>query len=53
MNDKLEFLSKNNWFFSLDEIIEWVERVSKIPVDDSKLQPEICVVEVQYSYGKI
>ena len=30
-----------------DAIIEWVERVSQIPVDGSGKIPEICIVEVR------
>lgn len=29
-----------------NEIQDWVERVAKIPVDDSGEEPEVCVIEV-------
>lgn len=29
-----------------DAIMEWVERVAKIPVDDSDITPEVCIIEV-------
>ena len=27
-------------------IMEWVERVSKIPVDGDEEEPEVCIIEV-------
>jgi CTP synthase len=30
-------------------IQDWVERVAKIPVDDSGLEPDVCIVEVCYA----
>lgn len=29
-----------------NEIQDWVERVAKIPVDTTGLEPEVCVIEV-------
>lgn len=32
-----------------DAIIEWIERVAKIPVDGSDETPDVCVIEVSES----
>ncbi|CAH6718156.1 CTP synthase 1 [[Candida] jaroonii] len=34
-------------------IQDWIERVSKIPVDDSGLEPEICIIELGGTVGDI
>ncbi|EGV61314.1 CTP synthase ura7 [Yamadazyma tenuis] len=34
-------------------IQDWVERVSRVPVDDSGLEPEICIVELGGTVGDI
>lgn len=34
-------------------IQEWIERVSKIPVDESGLEPEICIIELGGTVGDI
>ena len=31
-----------------DAIQEWVERVSKVPVDGDNKVPDVCIIEVQY-----
>jgi hypothetical protein len=31
-----------------DAIQDWVERVSKIPVDDTGEEPDVCIIEVLY-----
>lgn len=36
-----------------DAIMEWVERVSKIPVDDSNVTPEVCIIELGGTIGDI
>ncbi|KAJ3334351.1 CTP synthase ura7 [Blyttiomyces sp. JEL0837] len=36
-----------------DAIQDWVERVSKIPVDDSGLEPDVCIVEMGGTVGDI
>jgi CTP synthase len=36
-----------------NEIQDWVERVAKIPVDDSGLEPEFCIVELGGTVGDI
>ncbi|KAJ1538973.1 CTP synthase ura7, partial [Cladochytrium tenue] len=36
-----------------DAIQDWVERVSKIPVDDSGLPPDVCIVEMGGTVGDI
>lgn len=36
-----------------DAIMEWVERVAKIPVDDSNSTPEVCIVELGGTIGDI
>ena len=30
-----------------DAIQDWIERVAKIPVDESGLPPDVCIVEVR------
>lgn len=32
-----------------DAVQEWVERVSKIPVDDTNQEPEVCIIEVRFN----
>lgn len=34
-------------------IQEWIERVSRIPVDDTGLEPEICIIELGGTVGDI
>ncbi|CAH2355150.1 CTP synthase 1 [[Candida] railenensis] len=34
-------------------IQDWIERVSKIPVDDSGLEPEVCIIELGGTVGDI
>ncbi|KAK6456994.1 CTP synthase [Scheffersomyces xylosifermentans] len=34
-------------------IQEWIERVAKIPVDDTGLEPEICIIELGGTVGDI
>jgi hypothetical protein len=29
-------------------IQDWIERVSKIPVDDTDEEPDVCIIEVLY-----
>lgn len=29
-----------------DAIIEWIERVAKIPVDNTNQTPDVCIIEV-------
>ncbi|KAI8830613.1 CTP synthase N-terminus-domain-containing protein [Chytriomyces cf. hyalinus JEL632] len=36
-----------------DAIQDWVERVAKIPVDDSGLEPDVCIVEMGGTVGDI
>ncbi|KAJ1554902.1 CTP synthase ura7 [Cladochytrium tenue] len=36
-----------------DAIQDWVERVSKLPVDDSGLPPDVCIVEMGGTVGDI
>lgn len=36
-----------------DAIQEWIERVAKIPVDDSGLEPEVCIIELGGTVGDI
>lgn len=36
-----------------DAIQDWVERVSKVPVDDSGEEPDICVIELGGTIGDI
>ena len=31
-----------------DAIQDWIERVAKIPVDDSGEEPDVCIVEVSH-----
>lgn len=30
---------------------EWIERVAKIPVDETGEEPDVCVIEVRMSLG--
>ena len=34
-------------------IQEWIERVSRIPVDDTGLEPEVCIIELGGTVGDI
>lgn len=34
-------------------IRDWIERVAKIPVDDSKTEPDVCVIELGGTVGDI
>lgn len=36
-----------------DAIQEWIERVAKIPVDEDKLEPEVCIIELGGTIGDI
>ncbi|KAI8807969.1 CTP synthase [Cladochytrium replicatum] len=36
-----------------DEIQNWVERVARIPVDDSGLEPDVCIIELGGVVGDI
>ncbi|KAJ3194808.1 CTP synthase ura7 [Irineochytrium annulatum] len=36
-----------------DAIQDWIERVGKIPVDDSGLEPDVCIVEMGGTVGDI
>lgn len=36
-----------------DAIQDWIERVSKIPVDDTKSKPDACVIELGGTVGDI
>lgn len=36
-----------------DAIQEWIERVAKIPVDGKDGQPDVCVIELGGTIGKI
>ena len=31
-----------------DAIQVWIEQVAKIPVDGSKVEPEVCLIEVSF-----
>ena len=33
-----------------DAIQDWIERVARVPVDDSGREPDVCIVEVSYFY---
>ncbi|CUM67962.1 uncharacterized protein PRCAT00005675001 [Priceomyces carsonii] len=35
------------------EIQDWIERVAKIPVDDTGLEPEVCIIELGGTVGDI
>ena len=34
-------------------IQDWIERVSKIPVDDTGEEPDVCIVEVRLSFNPV
>lgn len=36
-----------------DAIQDWIERVAKIPVDDTKQEPDVCVIELGGTVGDI
>jgi CTP synthase len=36
-----------------DAIQDWVERVAKIPVDDTQQEPDVCVIELGGTVGDI
>lgn len=36
-----------------DAIQEWIERVAKIPVDDSRAEPDVCIIELGGTVGDI
>lgn len=36
-----------------DAIQDWIERVSKIPVDDTKSEPDACIIELGGTVGDI
>lgn len=36
-----------------DEIADWIERVAKVPVDDSGEEPDVCIVELGGTVGDI
>ncbi|KAI9840352.1 MAG: CTP synthase ura7 [Thelocarpon superellum] len=36
-----------------DAIQDWIERVAKIPVDDTKEQPDVCIIELGGTVGDI
>eukprot|EP00835_Amoeboradix_gromovi_P005786 NODE_584_length_6418_cov_0.079601.p1 type:complete len:492 gc:universal NODE_584_length_6418_cov_0.079601:6158-4683(-) len=36
-----------------DEIQDWIQRVAKMPVDDSGLEPDICIIELGGTVGDI
>ncbi|RAL03251.1 putative CTP synthase [Aspergillus ibericus CBS 121593] len=36
-----------------DAIQEWIQRVAKIPVDDSKAEPDVCIIELGGTVGDI
>ena len=36
-----------------DAIQDWIERVSKIPVDDTNEQPDVCIIELGGTVGDI
>jgi len=36
-----------------DAIIEWIERVAKIAVDDTKEEPDVCIIELGGTVGDI
>lgn len=33
-----------------DAIQDWIERVARVPVDDSGREPDVCIVEVRFFY---
>ena len=36
-----------------DAISEWIERVSRIPVDDTNEEPDVCIIELGGTVGDI
>jgi len=36
-----------------DAIQDWIERVSKIPVDDTNEEPDVCIIELGGTVGDI
>ncbi|KAL9050464.1 MAG: hypothetical protein Q9162_006611 [Coniocarpon cinnabarinum] len=36
-----------------DAIVEWIERVSRIPIDDTAEEPDICIIELGGTVGDI
>lgn len=36
-----------------DAIQEWIERVARIPVDDTKEEPDVCIIELGGTIGDI
>lgn len=36
-----------------DAIIEWIERVARIAVDDTKEEPDVCIIELGGTVGDI
>lgn len=36
-----------------DAIQEWIERVAKIPVDDSGAEPDVCIIELGGTVGDL
>jgi CTP synthase len=36
-----------------DAIIDWIERVARIPVDDTHEQPDVCIIELGGTVGDI
>jgi CTP synthase len=36
-----------------DAIVDWIERVAKIPVDDTNQEPDVCIIELGGTVGDI
>lgn len=36
-----------------DKIQDWIERVSKVPVDDTNEMPDVCIIELGGTVGDI
>lgn len=36
-----------------DAIQDWIERVAKIPTDDSGEEPDVCIIELGYVFSSI
>jgi CTP synthase len=36
-----------------DAIVNWIERVAKIPVDDTNQEPDVCIIELGGTVGDI
>lgn len=34
-------------------IQDWVERVSKVPVDETGEEPDVCIIEVRLFHGSV